>query len=179
MKNIITFLLVLAVVATWYLAPQPKKVERKVEIPTDYFIVQFDRKKMDKAGKVASTFHADRVDHYPNQNHAEMVQPRAITYTEGNPPWFLRADHGIQYEETNRITLSGDVVANQRYRKSEKFSLIESEMLDLFTDEEYLVTDQPITFSTESSVTQSIGAKAWMGSGIVQLLKNATGHYQP
>jgi hypothetical protein len=47
LKNIITFLLVLAVVATWYLAPQPKKVERKVEIPTDYFIVQFDRKKMD------------------------------------------------------------------------------------------------------------------------------------
>lgn len=179
MKNGITFLLILAVVATWWLAPKPQKVERQADIPTDYFIVQFDRKKMDREGRVASTFHADRVDHYPDQNRAELVQPRAITYSEGAPPWFLRADEGTRYEESNRMSLRGDVVANQRYRESEQFTLIESEMLDLFLDESYLVTDQPITFTTEHSVTQSVGAKAWIDSGIVQLLKNATGYYQP
>ncbi len=179
MKNLITLLLVLAVAATWYFAPKPQQETAQTDIPTDYFIVQFDRKQMNHEGKVASTFHADRVDHYPKLNRAEMVQPRAITYSEGAPPWFLRADHGTRYEDDNRITLTGDVVANQRYRDSNKFTLIESEMLDLFADEDYLVTDQPITFTTESAVTQSIGAKAWMKSGRLQLLNSAASHYQP
>ena len=61
MKNIATLLLILAVIGTWYLAPQPQKEAAQAEIPTDYFIVQFDRKKMDQQGRVASTFHADRV----------------------------------------------------------------------------------------------------------------------
>ncbi len=179
MKNGITFLLVLAVIATWYFAPKPQPPVATVDIPTDYFIVQFDRKKMNHEGKVASTFHADRVDHYPQLNRAEMVQPRAITYSEGAPPWFLRADHGVRYEDDNRITLTGDVVANQRYRESDKFTLIESEMLDLFIDQDYLVTDQPISFTTESAVTQSVGAKAWMDSGRLQLLNSAASHYRP
>jgi lipopolysaccharide export system protein LptC len=179
MKNLITLLLVLAVVATWYFAPKPEPEQTTADIPTDYFIVQFDRKKMNHEGKVASTFHADRVDHYRQLKQAEMVQPRAITYREGAPPWFMRADHGVRHEEDNRITLSGDVVANQRYRDSDRFTLIESERLDLFVDDDYLITDQPITFTTESAVTRSIGAKAWMESGRLLLLKQAASHYRP
>lgn len=159
--------------------PPPETRQHTAENPTDYFIVDFDRKKMDTQGKVASTFHASRVDHYPGQQIAKLQQPRAITYNEGNPPWFLRADQGVRDERNNRITLQGDVVANQRYRDQEKFSLIETEQLNLFLDEDYLITDQPIRITTESSFTQSIGAKAWMDRGIVQLLRNAAGHYQP
>ncbi len=178
-KNLFTLLLVIAVIATWYFAPQQKPIAQQQDIPTDYFIVQFDRQKMNLQGQLASTFHADRVDHYPDEKKAELVKPRAITYTEGRPPWFIRADHGTQFEENNRIFLTGDVVANQRYPDSKKFTMIESPMLNLFIDQEYLETNQPITFTTESSITRGIGARAWMESGIMHLLKNAAGRYEP
>ncbi len=179
MKNFITLLLVIAVVATWYLAPTPQPEPTTAEISSDYFIVQFDRKQMDRQGRVASTFHADRLDHYPQLNRAEMVQPRAITYSDNAPPWYLRADHGVRHEEDNHISLSGDVVANQRYRDSDRFTLIESELLELFMDQDYLTTDQQITFTTESSVTRSLGAKAWLESGRLLLLEQTASHYQP
>ncbi len=179
MRNLITVLLVVAVAITWYLAPPPQPGGPKKDAPVDYFLVDFDRMQMDTNGTISTFFHAQRADHYPGLEATKMIQPRAISYSEGRPPWFVRADHGVQFEKKDWVRLTGDVVANQRYPDSDKFTMVESEIMDLYTKKEYFKTDLAIKITTEDSVTTSVGAEGWMESGRLLLLSNAAGRYEP
>ncbi len=172
-----TLLLVVAVVVTWYLKPDPPVSMENIVKQADYFIVDFNRKKMDSAGGVVAEFSADRVDHYHDDGRAELIQPHVITYSPDNPPWHLHADHGTQWEDGNLVNLQGGVIAIQNHSDSSRFSRMETEGAELMLDQEYMKTDQLITFTTERSTTTSIGAQIWLDSGEIRLLKDSTVQY--
>ncbi len=176
-RNLFSLLLLIAVAATWYLIPEPLTDLQQPARQTDYFITDLDRKTMDTDGKIASHFRAKRVDHYPDEMRAELVQPHAITYSPTQPPWKLRADHGTEWEESELIVLKGGVVADQQYPDSPRFSRMEAEEASLQLDNEYMETEHPITFTTDRTITTSVGAKLWLDTGEIQLLKNSSGRY--
>lgn len=177
-KNILTTALIIAVAITWYLIPDPLPIQKKAGQQTDYFIVKLDRKQMDLAGERASTFSADRVDHYPEDNRAELIQPRATTYSPEDPPWNLRADTGTQWEDENRVTMRGNVVAKQKFPDGLRFSRMETEEAELFLDSNSMKTDKLITFTTDRTTTTSTGAELHLDTGEVHLLKSSSGHYK-
>ncbi len=176
-RNLFSLLLLIAVVVTWYLIPGPSTTHQQPARQTDYFITGLDRKEMGQDGELASHFRAERVDHYPDEMRAELVQPRATTYNPTQPPWHLRADHGTEWEESDLITLRGGVVADQHYPDSPRFSKMETNEARLQLDNQYMETEYPITFTTERTATRSVGAKLWLDTGEIQLLKNSSGRY--
>ncbi|HIJ21427.1 MAG: LPS export ABC transporter periplasmic protein LptC [Gammaproteobacteria bacterium] len=177
--HLITLLLMIAVAVTWYLAPQPILEKKQALQETDYYIVGFDRKQMSPEGKVESIFRAERVDHFPADDKALFHQPRVVTYSTSAPPWLLRADKATRWEGNNQMELTGDVVANQREKESERFTLIETESLTLHNREELVATDHLITITTERSSSASTGARVWLKSGEIHFLKNTTSRFDP
>jgi LPS export ABC transporter protein LptC len=178
-QHLLMLLLILAVGGSWYLIPDPLPSPREPSRQSDYYFVEFDRKQMDQQGKISSVFRAERIDHYPADKMSELVQPRAITYSPAQPPWFIRADSATQWEAENQLTLRGDVVANQRYQGENRFTLIESEQLQMIMEKKLLTTRRPITFTTEHSSSTATGANASLDSGRIILLKNAASHFDP
>ncbi len=177
-KNLLTLFLAIAVLLTWYLAPEPLTTPDTPGNNSDSFMTHFKRSKMDLQGNLTSIFTAERVDHYPDDDRAELVQPRGTTYHADKPPWQLRADRGTQWKRNNELILKGDVVAHQPYPDGKRFSRIETEETRLQLDRDYLETDHPIAFTTERSKTTSIGAQAWLDTGKIHLLEQASGHYE-
>jgi len=177
-RNIFLSILVIIVIATWYLSPAPTIEKRVVTEDVDYFIIDFDREKRGEDGLISSSFQAERVDHYPNDDRAELVQPRATTYSKNKSPWKMRADHGTQLNGRNLVKLKGGVVVKQNSTEDPKFSRMESEEVTILIDEEYLESDHPISFTTESSLTSSIGAQAWLKTGKIILLQESAGTYR-
>ncbi len=133
---------------------------------------------MDLSGEITSTFSADRVDHYPADNRAELIQPRATTYSPDNPPWHMHADEGTQWEDENRVTMRGNVIANQNYPESPRFSRMETNEAELFLDTNSMKTDELITFTTDRTTTTSTGAELHLDTGEIHLLKSSSGHYK-
>jgi LPS export ABC transporter protein LptC len=90
----------------------------------------------------------------------------------------MRADHGTQLNGRNLVKLKGGVVVKQNSTEDPKFSRMESEEVTILIDEEYLESDHPISFTTESSLTSSIGAQAWLKTGKIILLQESAGTYR-
>ncbi|MBC8519147.1 MAG: LPS export ABC transporter periplasmic protein LptC [Gammaproteobacteria bacterium] len=177
-RNILTIILILAVATTWYLIPDPPPSQQKTAQQTDYFVVKLNRKQMNLSGDTASTFSADRVDHYPEDNREELIKPRATTYSAEDPPWNLSADEGTLWEEEDRVTMRGNVIANQKFPKSPRFSRMETEEAELFLDSNSMKTDKLITFTTDRTTTTSTGAELHLDTGEIHLLKSSSGHYK-
>ena len=60
----------------------------------DLFVEDMDLKLVNADGKLRYHVTADRLDHFPNDDHAELTRPVMQIFTENRPTWEIQSERG-------------------------------------------------------------------------------------
>lgn len=60
----------------------------------DLFVEDMDLKLVNTDGKLRYHVTADRLDHFPNDDHAELTRPVMQIFTENRPTWEIKSERG-------------------------------------------------------------------------------------
>ena len=75
----------------------------------DHFMVNFTATKLSDAGKPVHRLNAERLTHYPNEKHSDVVEPRVTFFNEDGTTWIAKAKQGKVLGDGKEVYLIDDV----------------------------------------------------------------------
>lgn len=145
--------------------PQETGTDGKLRHDPDYIIERFEVRRFDPQGALQHTLRADRMAHYPDDD-STMIQSPHLTYHRA-PPTLVSAREAQVDGKGKHVQLIGDVMVTRAAQSGKPATVLTTERLDAFPDEETASTDVPVT------ITQ--GRSRVAGSGLA--VNNATALY--
>lgn len=145
--------------------PQETSIDGKSRHDPDYIIERFEVRRFDPQGMLQHTLHADSMRHYPDDD-STVVQAPHLTYHRV-PPTLVSAREAQVDSKGKHVQLIGNVVVTRAAQNGKPATVLTTERLDAFPDEETAKTDVPVT------ITQ--GRSHVAGSGLA--VNNATAFY--
>jgi lipopolysaccharide export system protein LptC len=129
-------------------------------------------------GKPKNKLVSEKVTHYPDDDTTEIIKPNITLYKGEQSPWHVTANRGWVSPDGDNILLRGDVVIDRPdARKGQAMRLVTSE-IRIRPKDQYAETDKPVTMTSDSYKTQSVGMRIYLKQGKLQLLGNVKGHYE-
>ena len=122
---------------------------------------------------------ADNMYHYPDDDTANLDNPRLVIYNEETDPWEIRADRGLVSEGGKSVFLQGDVFINRLDKRPDHQLEIITRDLTVETEDETASTEQAIIIKDHYGVTEGVGMQANLKERHLQLLSQVKGNYQP
>jgi lipopolysaccharide export system protein LptC len=183
-RYIVILLIVLAIAffTRWLLTSveEPDRVKPdKLRHDPDYFVSNVKSVIYDKDGKPAYRFEAEHMEHFPDNNSMEIKKLKVSMVDKDGQTWLVFADQGILYKPTEILQLDENVIV----RKDTK---INAEKLELQTDtlrvdfaSRIATSPSAVKMLGQNSTISAVGMKIDMTSGVLTLLSNAKGHYEP
>lgn len=104
--------LVIAVILTGWLLYQQDTLTGRPAISShgpDLFVDNMDLKLVNADGKLHYHVTAERLDHYPNDDSAELTRPVMRVYTANRPTWMIQSDSGRISSRNETVWLLGAV----------------------------------------------------------------------
>ncbi|MBU1193027.1 MAG: LPS export ABC transporter periplasmic protein LptC [Gammaproteobacteria bacterium] len=145
----------------------------------DAFIDDVDLSNLDASGQLTSRLWAKRMQHYPDDDSTTLDKPRLEMYRPAEPPWNLHAQQGWISSGGDEVLLEGDV----KIRRDGKAGIhpvdIETGKLLIFPERDYAETDVAITYRSTGLEVHSIGMRAYLEKGQVELLNQVRAVHQP
>jgi lipopolysaccharide export system protein LptC len=108
--------------------------------------------------------------HYPDDDSAELEQPRLITIEPGKPSVQLQADNAKMSAEGEDIYLSGNVVIVRNAGKGRGETILTTSLLHLIPDQDIARTDKPVEITETNATIRAIGMEMNNRTGHTELL---------
>ena len=108
--------------------------------------------------------------HYPDDDSAELEQPRLITIEPGKPSVQLKADHATMSAEGEDIYLSGNVVILRNAGKGRGETTLRTSLLHLIPEQDIARTAKPVEIIETNAIIRAVGMEMNNRTGSTQLL---------
>lgn len=182
-RELITiFFLVVAVSGTWWWLERTQREEDSREESQAHqpnaFFQDFIVTTMNEAGRPAHRITGQRMNHFPDNDTAELIEPRLWVYQEGDSPWEVQAQTAVVQLSEDIVWLLGSVKAERHPRDGQSI-VIETSDLRVEPEREYAETDQPVTVHQPHGVTNGVGMQGWLTEKRFSLLAQVRGRYEP
>ena len=109
-------LLIAVAAGSWWMARRTSEPERVVPPPahaSDYVIEKFTALAHDKDGRLSHRLSADKLTHYPYDDHSDLINPYLIQYFPDRAAVHTRADTGLMTDNETRLLMRGHVRSAQ------------------------------------------------------------------
>lgn len=161
-------------------AAVPPDLAANLAAPYDYYINGMHTIRYTAAGERSYKLSADRVTHFPDDDHAELSNPDVLWYQQESTPWTLTAAAGNLHRtgEEDELTLSGDVQLNTTLA-AEGALLVETSRMNVLPALQQASTDAEVTLTTTTTRMQSKGMQLSLPDNHVKLLNNVRGTHAP
>ena len=174
-------ILVLAVAGSIWLvqvtAPAPEVITRPPQTSSDYFAEHATTNIMDAAGQVRYRVRADRIDHFPSDDHSDLVRPLLTLFHAGTPTWLIRADHARVSAKGEEVWLLGQVQVRQP-PGADNLELDSANVL-LRPAVQSAETERAVEIRHPRQVLDAVGMRVYLEEKRVELLHNVRGRYDP
>jgi len=156
---------------------QPRLINMDKSVP-DAFMENFTAHNFDNKGIPRHEISAEYMAHYPVDDYSEFTSPELILFKSGKQRWSVSAEKGTTTKDIKEIILHGEVNINRLNKLTGKPDLVinTAEIL-IRPDENYLETDKKISMTTAKHKLESIGIRANLDEGKVELLSRVRGIY--
>ena len=172
-------LLVLAGSSWWVLSiidPNRRQaITISVEGP-DHFMEDFVSTTLGESGTPLHRLIAERLTHYPNQEHSDLQKPIMTFYREDNNVWVASAKEGRIWDDGKEIFLQGDVNI-KRPGDPKKLIVINTRDLRILPDDDFAETANTVVVQQDQNTVTATGMQAHFGQGEVDLLSEVRGWY--
>lgn len=153
----------------------PKKVT-----PIDSFMIDAEYRQYDELGQIHFTLNSEHMTHYQMHDTAYFTNPHLFGYTAERIPWQVDAARGKTLQGTHQVYFWNNVILKQlSYPRHPDITTIQTSSITIFPYRSLGITDQPVTVLRPNSVAHGLGMRADFKSGIIELLSQARGSYDP
>ncbi len=171
--RIILLLLPLTIVSFWavyQLEQDTTDTAGKAEAVPDYTMSGLDSLNMTAAGKPETRLTADFMAHFESKDETRLTGPLLEIFRPDREPLYVRADQGWVTSGNEVILLKGDVRFWENNARNELIMEVTTSEARVFPERDYAETDKPATLSTANTQTDSVGMKAYMDEGRIEML---------
>lgn len=133
----------------------------------------------DKTGKQKSKIIADKLLHYLGDIDSELIKPRITFFREQGSPVLITADNGFTNQQGTRIILTGQVIITRERSPYNQFFQLKSPTLTIWPDKEYAETDKAVLMTTDETIINSVGMKAYLDIEHYLLLSRVRAKHKP
>ncbi|MCS3904205.1 lipopolysaccharide export system protein LptC [Methylohalomonas lacus] len=144
--------------------------ERAAERVPDYTMTDLDSLNMDVEGDPETRLRADFMAHFEDQGETELTGPRLEMFRPGRPPLHVRADRGWVTSGNEVILLRDNVRFWEPGEADTPVFEITTSAATVYPERDMAETDQPATLTTPESRTDSVGMRAYMKEGRIEML---------
>jgi len=135
-------------------------------------------KQYNASGELVSKLSSSQLRHFPSDNHAEFKRPDIAIYrADKQSPWRIQSKQGLTRNNNKEIIFQGNVVIRQAASKHNANTVIHTEKMRYFPDQQLALTDSPVTINRAGSVIHAKGLQANLRTGKIQLAQ-AEGQYR-
>lgn len=145
----------------------------------DFYVERFTTTTMDEQGRPKRRLEAQTMAHFPDSGTTELQQPYLVLYDPGEPPWHVRSERGWVSPDRSVMLLLGKVNIWRNTHDGETNLQIETEDLRVFPEDQIGETEHPVVISTPRSRTRSVGMRAYMEQGRLELLSRVRTLVEP
>jgi len=186
-KPVVTTIFVVAALLAWWISgdedKQLFKPDRSLRHDPDYFFENFETTVMGTDGTPRYRLFADKMFHYPDTDTATLDNPKILVYMEGAAFWDVRAEQALIKQQEGFVQMQGKVIMQRKVPDSLSDQKIDVEILtsdvDVYTEKEYMETEQAVTINHQMGRTQSVGMRADLAQRRLFLLSSVRGRYDP
>jgi len=179
-RHIILFIIVIAIAATssWLLRkidPEPFNILKPVQHNMDYFLTDFDAAIMDKSGNPHYALKGKRLEHFPDDNSIDVIQPDIKLFRDKLPPWQIKSDFARILNKGSIIHLNGNVFMTRPKSKNEPEIKLNTSNLTIDVSRNFAETKNNVHIYSKKHNIKAKGMRVYTAEGRVELLSNVTG----
>lgn len=145
---------------------------------SDAYLTDFEVTVMDSAGRVYQRLEGERMIHFVGSRISEVTRPQLTAYDREGMPWSARSETGLVNDETEQITLIGNVQVDHVDLHGRPLQ-VRAEDLQLDTQRRAAATDRVVEITHYGGVTRGQGLRASLADGTLSLLADVRGEYEP
>lgn len=172
---------IVAGLSIWLLSREAPKQAQLISINNsipDTFMENLSTYNLDKKGMLRHELKATQMTHYPLDDHSDFKSPELILYHSGKKLWSISAEKGTTKKDIEEIILQGEVNIYRLDKSTGEPNLtINTAEILIRPDEAYLETDKTISITSGKQRIQSVGIRANLDEGTVELLSHVRGVY--
>lgn len=170
--------------ASWWLAPPPDVPGPAIDLPdareVDYTIRGLDVTRMTESGAPANRLVTPLLQHYPDDDTAELVSPQVTVYQADKPPWQIASEHAWVSPDGETILLTGEVLIERDGDDDNPPVRIKTRELRVQPDKDYAETDEPVRVESGTDWIDAVGMQAWLRPpSRIKFLSQVTSLYEP
>lgn len=181
-KELLTIvLLIFAVAVTWWWLDRAQQGDQLESAIGDQHPEAFFREvvvtTMGDDGAPMHRLTAERMDHFPNNSTAELVEPFLLVFQGEESPWEVRSKTAVAQLENDNVWLLGGVRAEHHPRNGDSLVVTTTDLY-VVPKENFAQTEQPVTIEQPFGVTQGVGLRSWFKEKRFALLAQVKGRYE-
>jgi lipopolysaccharide export system protein LptC len=151
-QTVLTALLLLCAVLSGWHVLQERTVTQRPDVSrlgSDVFVENMDLQLINEHGRLQYRVMAERMEHFPYDDHAELVRPVLHVFKNDQPTWQIESEQGKVASGYKTVRLLGQVeIRRLAGPEIRPLSIVTSDLL---------VTPQQRTATTENSIVIQSG----------------------
>lgn len=176
------FLLLVAAGSWWLLNETPliglQGQHPKIHAP-DYYFTDATVTSLDVKGRPQSELQAPRMIHHPDDDSVEVFEPRMKYFTKQGPPWYAKADHGVEPSGSNLIYLDGHVELTHPDQNGGPPLVIDTDRMTVDLHTNVATSDDRVIMTKGVSHETGLGMDGYMQDNRMVLRSDVKGYYVP
>lgn len=178
------FLLLLGVtIIIAVILPQQKQndlTEENTAESNSYYLQQFSLTVMNEQGIITYTIEGDELQQDEISGVSTLTNPSSIIYRNKDNDWKIDSREGFINKDQSHIVLSDQVHAEYFGGESNQQNIkVDTKSLEIFLDEDRIVTNEKVTITHDSSKLSGTGMVADLKSNTIKLNADVKGFYAP
>lgn len=179
-KRIITFMIIAALAyVSWLLNDKTQAVkqitDKSIRHDPDYYANNLETYILDETGSPGYYLKTTALTHYPDNNTTELSEPEFLLFKQGQITWSINAASGQIKPDNNKIYLSGNVLAQDKFTKQK--TRLKTNTLLLKPESKTAETEAHILIEDSHGKTEATGLSADLNNNRLKLLANVRGVY--
>jgi len=134
----------------------------------DAIVERFSVERFDDSGKLQSRLTARQLQHYPDDDTADILSP-VLTLTRDARPVVFSSERAHAGNTTKIVVLQGSVRGERKATDHEPAQVLTTEELTVLTDEEIARTHLPVLYTQGGARLDGIGAEWNNLTGLLQI----------
>jgi len=176
---IVIFLIITALGSTWLLnvvSQQQPESEQETYHEPDYYMEDFTTLSMRQDGTPKSSLYAVHMDHFPDNDTSELLQPKMELYRTARQPMHVSADKGWITANNEVILLQGNVQLWEDDEAGQRVLQVNTSKAHVLLEQDYAETDQPAIIKTKRATINGVGMRAYFDDSKLEVLKDVRTH---
>jgi lipopolysaccharide export system protein LptC len=141
----------------------------------DYIVDGLAAAKMDADGRLTHTLRAQKMTHYPDEDLTVLVEPRFVSYEEGQPPVTVTSRTARMSGNGENVYFEREVRVVRAPTGNEGELVLQTNFLHVIPEAKIAQTDQPVTIRDANLLVHASGLELNSETRVLKLFGRVKG----